>query len=120
MKRKIRIIGGWMMPTIYCFPKQSYTKQEAIDYYKKYFETKLETIGQITEHQVKLFRWDERVSYEYAEYEEMIEYRYCDEFAPNKQYSEKIAPSCWCIEGKFTEEYDNIWLDILNKRLEEK
>lgn len=108
--KKIKMIAGWQIPTIYCFPKKFYTKEQAINYYKKHFETKLETMGKITEHQVRLFHWNERVSYEYAEYEEKIEYRYVNEFLPNKKYSEKYAPSCWCIESEFTEEYDKLWM----------
>ena len=47
----------------------------------------------------------EKTSYEYDEWEEYYDYRYADEYRPNKKYSERFAPSCWCIETDFSPEH---------------
>ena len=105
-KDYVKIIGGFMMPCIYCFPKRHYpTKESAIEKWKNDYKDGSEVIDTITEHQVGCFHILEETSYEYDEWEEYYDYRYADEYRPNKKYSERFAPSCWCIETDFSPEH---------------
>lgn len=105
-KDYVKIIGGFMIPSIYCFPKHHYpTKEEAIQKYLDCYVDGSEVIDKITEHQVGCFHIYEKTSYEYDEWEDYYDYRYADHFNPYKKYSERFAPSCWCIETNFSKEY---------------
>lgn len=105
-KDRIRIIGNpWFMEAI-CFPKKHYpTIDDAQKKYDELYSDGMYVIEAIEEHQVGLFHFFVRTSYEYNEFDEVRDYMFVENYNSNKKYSERFAPTCWCFILKLSKEY---------------
>lgn len=112
-KDHIRIMGDWFVWAV-CFPKKYYpTIEEAKKKYHELFKDGMYQVEKIEEHQVGLFRYWVKTSYEYNEWDEKIDYKFVEDYNPKKKYSERFAPTCWCFMLDLSRDYT----DYINKTL---
>lgn len=114
-KYGLKVIVDLDIPGTYCFPKKYFTKQQAITIAEK-IKSKLEDIEKVTSHQVRLIHCWYRCSWDVPEYDEDWRYVYLDEeYGKDRKFSERYAPTCWCVETTFNEEFNKIWEAELQK-----